>query len=46
MVRKWQARPTIPCTALPPWPGDDVAVIVDGPWVPRVDSEPAQPPPD
>jgi mannose-6-phosphate isomerase-like protein (cupin superfamily) len=28
------------CTALPPWPGDDEAVIVDGPWVPRVDSEP------
>ena len=28
------------CTALPPWPGDDEAVIVDGPWVPRVDPEP------
>jgi mannose-6-phosphate isomerase-like protein (cupin superfamily) len=28
------------CTALPPWPGDDEAVIVDGPWVPCVDSEP------
>ena len=27
------------CTALPPWPGDDEAVIVDGPWVPRVDPE-------
>jgi len=27
-------------TALPPWPGDEEAVIVDGPWVPRVDSEP------
>ena len=26
------------CTALPPWPGDDEAVIVDGPWVPHVDS--------
>jgi mannose-6-phosphate isomerase-like protein (cupin superfamily) len=21
------------CTALPPWPGDDEAVIMDGPWV-------------
>ena len=28
------------CTALPPWPGDDEAVIVEGPWVPRVDPEP------
>jgi mannose-6-phosphate isomerase-like protein (cupin superfamily) len=27
------------CTAMPPWPGDDEAVIVDGPWVPRVDPE-------
>jgi len=27
-------------TALPPWPGDDEAVIVDGPWVPCVDPEP------
>ena len=27
------------CTALPPWPGDDEAVIVDGPWVPRVDPD-------
>jgi mannose-6-phosphate isomerase-like protein (cupin superfamily) len=26
-------------TALPPWPGDDEAVIVDGPWVPRADVE-------
>jgi mannose-6-phosphate isomerase-like protein (cupin superfamily) len=26
-------------TALPPWPGDDEAVIIDGPWVPRVDME-------
>ena len=25
------------CTALPPWPGDEEAVIVDGPWVPCVD---------
>jgi len=22
------------CTALPPWPGDDEARIMDGPWVP------------
>jgi mannose-6-phosphate isomerase-like protein (cupin superfamily) len=28
------------CTALPSWPGDDEAVIVDGPWVPAVDPEP------
>src|SRR6185295_15618338 len=28
------------CTALPPWPGDDEAVIVDGPWVPHVDPDP------
>jgi mannose-6-phosphate isomerase-like protein (cupin superfamily) len=27
------------CTALPPWPGDDEAVIMDGPWVPCVDPE-------
>jgi mannose-6-phosphate isomerase-like protein (cupin superfamily) len=27
------------CTALPPWPGDDEAVIMDGPWVPRADLE-------
>ncbi|HSG86819.1 MAG TPA: hypothetical protein VLA23_10815 [Candidatus Limnocylindrales bacterium] len=25
------------CTAMPPWPGDDEAVIADGPWVPLVD---------
>jgi mannose-6-phosphate isomerase-like protein (cupin superfamily) len=25
------------CTAMPPWPGDDEAVMVDGPWNPRVD---------
>jgi mannose-6-phosphate isomerase-like protein (cupin superfamily) len=25
------------CTAMPPWPGDDEAVIVDGPWFPRPD---------
>jgi mannose-6-phosphate isomerase-like protein (cupin superfamily) len=29
------------CTALPPWPGDDEAVIMDGPWEPRLDPEPA-----
>lgn len=28
------------CTALPSWRGDDEAVIVDGPWLPRVDPEP------
>ena len=22
------------CTAMPPWPGDEEAVIVDGPWRP------------
>ena len=27
-------------TALPSWPGEDEAVIVDGPWVPHVDPEP------
>jgi len=25
------------CTAMPPWPGDDEAVIVDGPWLPNVE---------
>ena len=25
---------TFICTALPPWPGDDEAVLLDGPWVP------------
>jgi mannose-6-phosphate isomerase-like protein (cupin superfamily) len=34
------------CTAMPPWPGDDEAVIVDGPWVPRVDPEPEGQPSD
>jgi mannose-6-phosphate isomerase-like protein (cupin superfamily) len=24
------------CVAMPPWPGDGEAVIVDGPWVPSV----------
>lgn len=28
------------CTALPPWPGDDEAVITEGPWTPLVDLEP------
>jgi mannose-6-phosphate isomerase-like protein (cupin superfamily) len=27
------------CMAMPPWPGDDEAVIVDGPWAPSVDEE-------
>jgi mannose-6-phosphate isomerase-like protein (cupin superfamily) len=34
------------CTAMPSWPGDDEAVILDGPWVPRVDAEPAGLPSD
>jgi mannose-6-phosphate isomerase-like protein (cupin superfamily) len=25
---------TFICTALPPWPGDDEAVLVEGPWTP------------
>ncbi|HEX8025412.1 MAG TPA: hypothetical protein VF484_04320 [Candidatus Limnocylindrales bacterium] len=25
------------CTAMPPWPGDDEAIVVDGPWQPNVD---------
>jgi mannose-6-phosphate isomerase-like protein (cupin superfamily) len=29
------------CTALPPWPGDDEAVIVDGPWTTQVDTQPS-----
>ena len=29
------------CTAMPSWPGDDEAVIVDGPWAPRVNPESA-----
>jgi mannose-6-phosphate isomerase-like protein (cupin superfamily) len=28
------------CTAMPPWVGDEEAVIVDGPWEPCVDPEP------
>jgi hypothetical protein len=27
------------CTAMPPWPGDEEAVIVDGPWAPRANWE-------
>ena len=27
------------CTAMPPWPGDDEAVIIDGPWAPDVDPD-------
>jgi mannose-6-phosphate isomerase-like protein (cupin superfamily) len=27
------------CTAMPRWPGDDEAVIGDGPWAPRLDRE-------
>ena len=27
------------CTAMPPWPGDDEAVIIEGPWAPDVDIE-------
>ena len=27
------------CTAMPPWPGDDEAVIVQGLWSPTVDEE-------
>jgi mannose-6-phosphate isomerase-like protein (cupin superfamily) len=26
------------CTAMPPWPGDDEAVVVDGRWTPSVRS--------
>jgi mannose-6-phosphate isomerase-like protein (cupin superfamily) len=26
-------------TAMPPWTGDDEAVIIDGPWVPHVDQD-------
>ena len=28
------------CTAMPPWPGDDEALLVDGPWTPSVNVEP------
>ena len=28
------------CTARPPWPGDDEALLVDGPWTPSLDVEP------
>jgi mannose-6-phosphate isomerase-like protein (cupin superfamily) len=30
------------CTALPPWPGDDEAVIIDGPWAPRGPTKPKE----
>lgn len=30
------------CTALPRWPGDHEAVIVDGPWLPCLDTEPEE----
>lgn len=26
---------TFTCTGLPPWPGDDEAVLIDGPWTPN-----------
>ena len=28
------------CTAMPPWPGDDEALLVDGPWTPSVEVKP------
>lgn len=32
------SRPLVfACVAMPPWPGDDEAVILDGPWVPNPD---------
>jgi mannose-6-phosphate isomerase-like protein (cupin superfamily) len=27
------------CTAMPPWPGDHEAVMVEGPWQPKLDPE-------
>lgn len=30
---------------MPPWPGPDEAVLVDGPWVPRLRGAPAPPEP-
>lgn len=27
------------CAALPPWPGDDEAVIVDGAWAPNTEPQ-------
>jgi mannose-6-phosphate isomerase-like protein (cupin superfamily) len=33
------------CTAMPPWPGDDEAVITDGPWTPSADADVADRPP-
>ena len=35
---QYRCRGSVPltfiCTALPPWPGDEEAVIVEGPWEP------------
>lgn len=31
---------TFTCTAMPPWPGDDEAVLVDGPWEPCTEPGP------
>ena len=28
------------CTAMPPWPGDDEALLVNGPWTPSLDVGP------
>lgn len=28
---------TFSCVALPPWPGDEEAVLVEGPWTPNTD---------
>jgi len=25
------------CIAMPSWPGDDEAILIDGPWLPHVD---------
>jgi mannose-6-phosphate isomerase-like protein (cupin superfamily) len=25
------------CTGMPPWPGDDEAMLMEGPWTPQVD---------
>ena len=32
------------CIAMPPWPGDEEAVLLDGPWTPSVDSRNSSPP--
>ena len=31
------------CTAMPTWPGDDEAVVIDGPWEPRLDQPDSSP---